>query len=1087
MSGNRVETVTVMFTDVVGSTALRERVGEDEAERLRLAHDGIVHGAIEEHAGTVVKHLGDGAMAIFASAASAVAAAVVIQQRLDRFNRGRRGEPVRVRIGISAGDVTVEGDDYFGLPVVEAQRLEASAAPSGIRCAALVRQLGRGRGDHVFVDLGALELKGLSEPLEAFEVPWEPLADAISPTDSGLPPVLALAGGMPFSGRGEALGELLELAGRSASGGFALALLAGEPGIGKTRLAHELAIKVAADGWQVLAGRCDEEIVAPFQAFRVALEWCVDHVTGSDVEALGSHPGELARLVPDLSSRLGAELPPPLVGDPGAERYRLMRAVESWLQTTAQRSPMLLVLDDVHWADRATLVLVQHLASAAPPGVLVVATYRDTDVDRAHPLSSVLADLRRVRGVERIVLSGLPLDEVREFLERAGGHELDEHGQAFAMLLARETAGNPFFVSEMLRHFAESGLLTRRGGRWIGDLDEGTAQVPEGIREVVGRRLGRLGEEVEGALRAASVIGYEFDVELLAAVLDQPADDVVEALDRAAAANIVVEIGVDRFRFSHALVRETLHDELSSTRRVRQHRKIARAIESLHGDAVDAVIVELATHWREASVGGDPSRAVELAIRAGDLAMASSAPDTAVSYFRDAVEMLDDDEAREPQRRRALVRLAEAQIRSGDPAHRAIAAEAAQSALDAGDAEATVAALTLHWRSSFSEFDEADEHKIDMLRTALAELELDDVQRADLTGELAAELIFTRDVEGRREALADFTRLIAPMAPDVRAELVTSSWGRLPTAPGTYEEYLREAAAWLTGRPPALGGAPIAVLAALLFGDRAQLDVASEAVTGLLDEPFSRAQSVVWRTPILVAEADVDGAQRLADELLDLMREINMPERRVYRSTTALGIARETGELASLRPYWEPLLEFVHPSSASAAVIAFLRLAAGDLDGAAPILDRFDVADVADDAGYPIAAGLIAEVIVAIGSRGDVEVVHDALLPGAGRQLFTGGIFLGPVDRLLGLLLDRLGEHDRAEAALRAAVAQAAALKFPTWTVRTNLDLAETLLQRGRITDAVAALEAAREALDGHDLPASSARLAELADRLSAS
>lgn len=1086
MSLSRIETVTVMFTDVAGSTALRERVGEDEAERLRLAHDAIVTGAIDEHGGTVVKHLGDGVMATFGSAAQAVAAAVTIQQHLDRFNRERRGDPVQVRIGISAGDVTVEKEDYFGLPVVEAQRLEASAAPASIRCAGLVRQLGRGRGDHEFVALGALELKGLSEPLEAFEVTWTPLDGSVAKGGDGLSPVLALAGGMPFSGRAEALGELVELAKRCSSDGFALALVAGEPGIGKTRLAHELAVRVAADGWHVAAGRCDEEVVAPYHPFRDALDWCVGHVLAGDVELLGAHPGELVRILPNLPTRVG-QLPAPLAADPDAERYRLMQAVESWLVAMARRSPVLLVLDDLHWADKATLVLLLHLVRTAPQGVLIVATYRDTDVDRSHPLSSVLADLRRLPGVERIALGGLPLAEIREFLERAGGHSLDESGEAFAELLARETAGNPFFVSEMLRHFTETGLLTRRDGRWTGDLATGIDAVPEGIREVVGRRLGRLGTDVEDVLRSASVIGYEFDVELLAVVTGRTTDDVIDALELAAGANIVVEVGVDRFRFSHALVRETLHDELSSTRRVRQHRRVAMAIEQIWGDDVDDVLAELATHWREASAGGDPTRAAELAIRVGDRAMASSAPETAVEWFGDAVELLEDAPQLASQWRAALVRLAEAQIRSGDPAHRTTAARAAESAVAAGDVSAAVAALTLHWRVSFSEFDEADERKIELLRMVLDRLDLDDVQRADLTGELATELIFTRDVRGRREALADFDRRVRPMPPDVRGALVASTYGRIPITFAAPADLLADAAAWSLARKTASRGAPHAVFSPLMAGDRAAFDVAVDRSLASLDDPFSKAQSVVWRVPFLVAEGEVAAAERLAAELLGLMGELQMPERSVYRATTGLGIARERGHLPQVLPFWQPVLEMVHPSSASAATVAFLRLAGDDADGAAAVLDRFDLDDVAEDAGYALAIAMIAEVIAAIGTEADARSVLRHLLPGAGKPAFTGGIHLGPVNRLIGLLLDRLGDHDAATQRFELAVAEAAAMRFPTWVVRTELDLAESLLRRSERARATEALDRARRVLEGLDLAASASRLADLTGRLAGS
>lgn len=1078
MASSNVETATIMFVDVVGSTALRAALGEDEAERLRLATDAIVATAVEEHAGQIVKNLGDGAMAKFGGAAAAVDAAVSIQRQLERFNRQRRGEAIRVRIGIAAGDVTVDDGDYFGLPVVEAQRLESSADAATIRCADLVKQLSRGRSEHEFTDLGEIELKGLSEPLRAHEVGWSP-ADATHDTAlDELPPVLALAGGMPFSGRAEVLGRLLDLAKNCAQGGFAAAFIAGEPGIGKTRLTHELAVRVAGDGWLVLAGRADEDVATSHQAMRMALDWAVKRLDNGDTDTLGRHPGDLARLLPDIAERV-ADLPPPLESDPEAEHYRLLQAVESWLEASGGRQPVLLVLDDIHWADKGTLVLLRHVIRAAPGGVFVVCTYRDTDVDRAHPLSSMLADLRRLPAVERILLGGLPPAEVREFLELAGGHALDETGEAFAEIVERETAGNPFFVSELLRHLVESGLMVREDGRWTGDLALGVLEVPEGIREVVGRRLGRLGPEVEDVLRAASVIGYEFDVDVLAAVMDMTIDDVVDALDRAVPANIAVEIGVNRYRFSHALVRETLHDELSSTRRARQHRKVAAAIEQLHGEHLEPVLAELATHWREATVGGDQTRAIELSVRVGRDAMESLDPHTAAQWFSTAVEMMEEHAEFDALHRQVLVELANAQIRSGDLVHRVTGHKAAALAIAAADADTAIRALTLEWRTSFSEFDEADEAKIEMLRTALADLDLDAVQRADLTGELASELIFTRDIAGRAAALEDFEAQLSELPVEAQGEL--RAFGRISQR---LEPSLLDRMETATSAHH-----PWAVYTAFCASDGERLDrLLEDWFAGVDDlDPFALSQSVTWRVPLLVARADLGAADRTAEELLELMRELHIAERPVYRATTALAIARERGTHADLLPYWQAPAESTHPSSATTAAAAFLELESGDREGAARRLQAFSVDAVADDAGYTMAIALMSEVAAVVGTEQQCAALLEEYRDGSGMQLMSGGIHLGGVDRLAGLLLDRLGRHVEATASLTAAADNAARLRSPTWLARAHLDLATSHLARGDDAAASASLDAAAATLARVDLPACRVRLAALRPRMETS
>ena len=345
-------------------------------------------------------------------------------------------------------------------------------------------------------------------------------------------------------------------------------------------------------------------------------------------------------------------------------------------------------------------------------------------------------------------------------------------------MVQRETSGNPFFLGEVLRHLAETGALYERDGRWVSDLRPEEAGIPEGIREVVGRRLSRLGDDVETVLRSAAVIGYEFDVDLLADVVGRDADDVLDALDIAARANLVIEVGVDRHRFAHALVRETLHGELSSSRRARQHRRVAEALEARHADDLDAVVAELATHWAEASAGGDPTRAIELAIRAGDLAADRGAFENAVRWFEQALELIDDDDNVERSaalRRQTLIKMAQAQVHSAAAADgRANALAAAQLAIDADDPDAATDALTISARASFSEGEAADPEKLALLREGLAMPGLSTLQQALLFGELAVELIMERDIAGRRAALAQRDRLLAGLPIVEQARLIAS-------------------------------------------------------------------------------------------------------------------------------------------------------------------------------------------------------------------------------------------------------------------------------------------------------------------------
>jgi class 3 adenylate cyclase len=414
----RIDTATVLFTDLVDSTALRSRLGEEAADALRVTHDALLRDAVEAQRGIVVKHTGDGVMATFSAAVDAVAAAVGIQQAVDAHNRRSDQERFEVRVGISVGDVTFDGDDCFGLPVIEAQRLEASTSGGKIVCAEIVRHLARGRGGYEFVSIGELALKGIPDPVPAVEVSWAPAVHVVMPRETPLPPVLGAPSPFDLAGRARELEVLVNAWKESAEGRGRVVLVSGEPGIGKTRLSTEAALVARHGGALVLGGRCDEEMGLPYQPFVEALRFQATLADDIPAEWFGGFPGELARLVPELGDRI-AGIEPALRADPESERSRLFEAITSWLHTTAASVPVMLVLDDIHWADRPTLLLLRHLVhETARDPILIVGTYRSTDLDRSHPLSGMLADLRRDDRVARLAVDGLTADGVAELLER---------------------------------------------------------------------------------------------------------------------------------------------------------------------------------------------------------------------------------------------------------------------------------------------------------------------------------------------------------------------------------------------------------------------------------------------------------------------------------------------------------------------------------------------------------------------------------------------------------------------------------------------------------------------------------------------
>ena len=1092
MADAKIGTATVMFTDLVASTELRQRLGEDAAELLRAQHDRLLTGRVESNDGRVVKRLGDGVMASFVSCTDALAAAVAIQQAVDLDNRRSGGEALAVRIGISVGDVTFTGDDCFGLAVVEAQRLESAADPGAIWCTDVVAQLARGRGGRSFEPLGALSLKGLAEPVAASAVSWEPIRETAE-HDAMLPAVLA-GSGFPFSGRAEIFEQLLDTWNVGVAGGFAVALLAGEPGAGKTRLAQELARRVGADGGAdgvsplVLAGRCDEE-GAPFQAFGTALEYFVRQEE-PDRAALGDFPGDLDRLVPRLGD-LVEGLPPPLRDEPDAERHRLFQAVESWLSVGGVQRPRLLVIDDLHWADQSTLLLVKHLIRFRPNGLVVVGTYRDTDVDRSHPLSALLSEYRTTGEITRIKVGGLGLGGVCELLERAGGHGLDDVGRQFAERVQRETSGNPFFVGEVLRDLIENGTLVRRDGQWTSEFQVHEAGISEGVREVVGQRLHRLGESVEQVLRTAAVIGFEFDVDLLADVLGVDVDGVLDALDTATAANLVIDVGADRHRFAHGIVRDTLHAELSSSRRSREHRKVALALEARHAGSLDDVTPDLAAHWIEATIGGDRRRAIELTVRTAELAADRGAHENAARWIRRSLELMaDDDRDWSAERRRVLVRLAEAEAVSGAAAEaRMHALDAGRAAVDARDPTTAVRALRVRARHSFSASDPADPARVELLSDALSMSSLDTWQRAALLGELAKELIFERDLAGRRRALEEREVLLLELPLKERVELVatagTTSYRWPPRS--VLQRQADEARAVLDGTPAMPASVRWRLLGHLAYtslhlGDRAALDGAIDAMTSLGPEigVVRMSMTRLHETMRTLIDGDVAGAERTANALVGQLEQLGVPEAVAYRSTTTLAISREQGTLAELGPVVDALVAGAHPVGPERTTAAFVRLLRGDLEIVRAALHDLDDQEFADDATAQLCVAFWAEIVARLRSDEHCARFIDVLAPASGVNLLIGGMYLGPVDRLLALLHEARGDHGRADELFDAAVAQQSALGSPPWVARTQLDWASACLARGESERAGALLATVSDVIGGLALADARRRHADL-------
>jgi tetratricopeptide (TPR) repeat protein len=418
--------------------------------------------------------------------------------------------------------------------------------------------------------------------------------------------------------------------------------------------------------------------------------------------------------------------------------------------------------------------------------------------DLPAPLRS---DLRRQGGVERFSLIGLDESGVVAFVAQASGQALDDDALSLARAIYLETEGNPFFVREVLRHLTETEAVVRRGNVWSTRLPVEELGIPEGVREVVGKRLARLSGEVNRILRTAAVVGVEFEPELVRAAGGFDEEELISALEEATGARLVIESANGRYRFAHALVRDTLYNGLSAMRRVALHRRVAEGIEAIHAAALDDHLPALAHHWARASApAAETHKAVDYATRAGDRALAQLAHDEAATYYRQALDLLPTAGEADGQRVELLISLGEAQRRAGDPSHRETLLEAAHLARQSDDADALGRAALANTRGHLmTTFGVVDEEKVATLEAAVAAIgDRDDRTRARLLATLGLELVFSGDWR-RCLALSDEALALARSLddPETLASVLVARF--FPAqVPGLLEERLANTAELLT-------------------------------------------------------------------------------------------------------------------------------------------------------------------------------------------------------------------------------------------------------------------------------------------------
>jgi hypothetical protein len=853
----------------------------------------------------------------------------------------------------------------------------------------------------------------------------------------------------------EELSAALEAAG---VGETRVLLVAGDAGMGKTRLTTEFARSAHADGAAVLFGRCDEEALAPYQPWVEALRHYVMHAPIDDLRRFtGTAAPELARVVPALSDRL-PDLPEPIRAEPDTERYRLFEAVAGLLSGMAADTPTLVVLDDLHWADKPTLLLLRHISrSASGARLLIVGTYRENEVDRDHPLGQALADLRRDPAYRRLGLAGLLEDDVATLVSQ--GRE-SAASDEFVRALHQETEGNPFFIGEILRNLPAAGAPD--SGTRLAEIG-----LPDGVREAIGRRIERLSQPARLALTVAAVIGAEFDIALIAAAAARDDDELVDALDEAVRAQVIVEAadGAGRYAFRHALIRATLDEELTRTRRARLHLAVGDALARLRTDNPDPPYGELAHHYLEAVPLGEPGEAIRYSVLAAERASGQLAYEEAADHLRNALGALAHAGVEGAERISLLISLGEAEARAGETQRARDAFErAAAGSQQAGDGEHLALAALGFAGHTWQSFGEVDARAIELLSAALDQLDPgDSALRARTIARLATALYFAhgreRIVGMTDEALAMARRAGEPaaLADAIEARLY-ALWH-----PGGIEERL-EVATELLGLAERAGRSELAaqarrwrIVALLELGriDDAVAEIEAHAdLARTLGQPYELMYTKVFEGMRALFRGAFADAGRLANEILSSDHGRPGADALQFYGLHMLTLSHACGGIDQLEG---PIRDFIerYPGIPAwrAAIAMILAETDRDQEALAELVgfaeDGFGC--FPSDPNWWPSMAWTALACRDVGGPEHARTLYRLFLPHEQRALVigAGGAVWGSVRLYLGILAGRAGDSELATRHLEAEVEWTAAHGARPWTAQAQAALAETLLNAG--------------------------------------
>ncbi len=816
------------------------------------------------------------------------------------------------------------------------------------------------------------------------------------------------------------------------------------------------------DGAIVLYGRCDEDLGIPYQPVAEALHHLVEHVPNDLLQALGDRNTELARLVPVLRERVGAV--PLENSDPDTARYALLQQVVQLVASASTAAPVVLLLDDIHWADKPTITMLKHLVvSSHDFPLLVIATYRSEHVTPEEPLARFVASMHAEQGTELIALRGLDANEIVEFVAKSGFAISAVRATPFAELLYREAGGNPFFTVELVRHLAERGAIDLDGARAPGAEQLPLMELPQSVRDVVLQRVSRLGGRTLEMLSAAAVIGHDFELDVLAASVNADDNELIDILDRSERAALVATTDgrAGHFAFAHGLIVQTLYENLGATRRracIAMSRSRSRNAHPTRSQRSHLI-------GRAGSRStADRAKAIRYAQLAADRALGQLAPDEAVRWYGQVLSLLDQSKTTDSELRcDALIGLGTAKRQSGDRTYIDPLLEAAALAKRRGDTDRLTRAALETDLGSRNPLDDVTATRLGVINDALAASEHDSPVRAQLLALYARERAPGADWE-EAEQLAIQAVGMARRQGNTSALIRTLVQGAdtAHSFPETLDRRFAYASEALElartdgDRHMECRSNLFLAWARYELGDFATADRDLEAASALADElAFSYYQMGIGHMRVfrMLGSGNLTGAEAEADLVRERAERADYPGIYAIWGAQLLAIRRCQGRLGEMLELFTAIAETAdHPGIGAA--LALIHCEVDQPERAAPLLAAAGskgFADVPHDQSRLSVLNAWATIGADLGDTTHAEPLYELLAPWH-RRVVLIGTCTGSVAYYLGLLATLLGRYGEAEQHFATAQDVAHRVEAPFWYAQAHLGMARMLIARAPLT-----------------------------------